>query len=149
MQEKPAFRAAFKKRRCLILADGFYEWLATPHGKQPIYICLQDERPFCLAGLWECNSKLESKPLETCTILTTAANPLVAPIHDRMPVILRADHFDQWLDPDFKDADALQNLLQPFAAQEMATRAVSRNVNKVGYNHPDCLTPTATQGELF
>ena len=149
IQEKPAFRAAFKKRRCLILADGFYEWQATPTGKQPIYIYRKDEQPFGMAGLWECNSQIGPTPMETCTVITTAANPLVAPIHDRMPVILPAEHFEQWLDSAFEDATVLQSLLQPYAAEKMSTRAVSRNVNKVGYNQADCLTPTATQGELF
>jgi putative SOS response-associated peptidase YedK len=147
--EKPAFRAAFKRRRCLVLADGFYEWLATPQGKQPMYVTLQDDRVFAMAGLWEVNQRVTEDRIESCTIITTDANPLMARIHDRMPVILPADRYDMWLDSGFQDQQALQQLLVSFPADEMQVRPVSRNVNKVGYNQPDCIEPVATQGNLF
>ncbi len=147
VREKPAFRAAFQKRRCLVLADGFYEWKATPDGKQPMYVTMRDDGPFCMAGLWESNRKLE-EPVQSCTIITTDANPLMAPIHDRMPVILRRDAWKPWLDPHFEDADWLQKQLQPCDEAQMSVRPVSRNVNKVSYNQPDCIEPVSIQAEL-
>ena len=149
VREKPAYRAAFKRRRCLVLADGFYEWINTPDGKQPMYITMKSDRPFAMAGLWEINKSLDEQPLETCTVITTSANSLVADIHDRMPVILPIDRYDMWLDPAFEDQDALQDLLEPFDESKMDARAVSKNVNKVGYNVADCINPISTQGNLF
>ncbi|MGI9517975.1 MAG: SOS response-associated peptidase [Pirellulaceae bacterium] len=147
VREKPAFRAAFQKRRCLVLADGFYEWKATPDGKQPMYVTMRDDGPFCMAGLWESNRKLD-EPVQSCTIITTDANPLMAPIHDRMPVILPRDAWESWLDPGFEDADWLEKQLQPCDSDQMSVRPVSRNVNKVAYNQPDCIEPVAIQAEL-
>ena len=149
VHEKPAFRSAFKKRRCLILADGFYEWLSTPDGKQPMYVTMHDDRPFCMAGLWETNKQIDDEKIESCTIITTSANPLMTPIHDRMPVILQEDRYNMWLDPAFEDREALQDLLAPFDDTQMAVRPVSRNVNKVSHNAADCIDPVATQGNLF
>lgn len=149
VSEKPAFRAAFKRRRCLVIADGFYEWLTTPDGKQPMYMTMKDDRPFAMAGLWEVNKRVADEKIESCTVITTNANPLLAPIHDRMPVILPPEHFEMWLDPAFKDSDQLQELLQPFDDQEMAARPVAKNVNKVAYNQPDCIDEIAVQGDLF
>lgn len=148
VREKPAFRAAFKRRRCLVLADGFYEWLKTSDGKQPMYITMKDDHLFAMAGLWEVNKKIEDQKIETCTVITTSANPLVASIHDRMPVILPENRYDIWLDTSFEDQDALQDLLEPFDADQMIARPVSKNVNKVSYNAPDCIEPIATQGQL-
>ena len=149
VSEKPAFRAAFKRRRCLVIADGFYEWLTTPDGKQPMYVTMKDDRPFAMAGLWEVNKKATDEKIESCTVITTSANPLMLPIHDRMPVILPPERFEMWLDPGFENADALQELLQPFDENKMTVRPVAKNVNKVAYNQSDCIDEIAVQGDLF
>ena len=149
VHEKPAFRAAFKRRRCLVIADGFYEWLSTPEGKQPMYITMKDNRPFAMAGLWEVNKKATDEKIESCTVITTSANPLMAPIHDRMPVILPAERFAMWLDTGFENREALQGLLQPLDEHKMFARPVAKNVNKVGYNAADCIDEIAVQGDLF
>jgi putative SOS response-associated peptidase YedK len=117
--EKPSFRAAFKYRRCLIPADGFYEWQRQERKKQPFYFHLQDHRPFAFAGLWEHWQSPDGSEIETCTILTTTANELLEPIHDRMPVILPAENYTIWLDPDLQTAKPLQPLLRPYPAVEM------------------------------
>lgn len=145
--EKPAFRAAFKSRRCLIPADGYYEWQKTGARKQPYFIRLQDDRPFALAGLWERWSGSEGDPpLETCTIITTAANGTTASIHDRMPAILAQDDYSLWLDPDLQDRPALEQLLRPFDAQPMCAIAVSTHVNNVRHDDARCV---AAQPPLF
>jgi putative SOS response-associated peptidase YedK len=108
--EKPAFRAAFKKRRCLILADGYYEWTGKPGKKQPWHFHLPNDAPFAFAGLWECWKPEGGDPIETCTIVTTAANEFSSKYHDRMPVIVEADDFSQWLDPSSQPADLLPML---------------------------------------
>jgi len=150
VHEKPAYRSAFKRRRCLVLADGFYEWLTTADGKkQPMYVTMKNDQPFAMAGLWEVNTRVAAEPIETCTVITTSANRLMEPIHDRMPVILSNEQHEMWLDPTFQNYDALQNQLQPFSADQMTARAVARNVNKVGYNLPDAIQPIDTQGQLF
>ncbi|PSB54255.1 hypothetical protein C7B61_22460, partial [filamentous cyanobacterium CCP1] len=99
LAEKPSFRAAFKRRRCLIVADGFYEWHRTPEGKQPYYFHLQDHQPFAFGGLWEHWENGNGDVIESCAIITTAANEVLSPIHDRMPVILEPKGYDLWLDP--------------------------------------------------
>ncbi len=147
IHEKPAFRAAFKKRRCLILADGFYEWKKTDEGKQPVYIHLRDDQPYCYAGLWEFNDKT-GPPVETCTIVTTSPNELLETIHDRMPVILPRSQYDVWLNPQFEDLDYLQSLLQPYPADEMEAWPVSAQVNKPSFNRPECIEPVARQQGL-
>ncbi|MGV3486650.1 MAG: SOS response-associated peptidase [Planctomycetaceae bacterium] len=125
VHEKPSFRAAFAKRRCLIPADGYYEWVKTEHGKQPMLIEREGSKPFCFAGLWELCFHLPverdgqvdpQRPLATCTILTTAANHAMRPIHDRMPVVIEPEHYARWLDPEFSQPKALQELL--LAAEE-------------------------------
>lgn len=135
---KPSFRSAFKHRRCLIPTNGFYEWqpLGGSKKKQPYFIGLQNDDPFTLAGLWERWESPEGDILETCTILTTTANELVSPIHDRMPVILQTQDYDQWLDPNFKQADKLQGLLKPYPAAAMQAYPVSiqRMSEKVSAN---------------
>ncbi len=107
---KPSFRAAFKSRRCLVLADGFFEWKKIGKEKQPYYITQVDDGPFCMAGLWESWKDKQSDsglaaPVETCTILTTEANSMMAPLHDRMPVILDRDQYSFWLDSSFQDKE--------------------------------------------
>ncbi len=128
--EKPAFRAAFKKRRCLILADGFFEWVKGEDGKTPHFIYMKSREPFAMAGLWErWSDGVSDKPLETCTILTTDPNDMMGELHNRMPVILHRDDFADWLSPGNDDVEALRALLVPFTAEPMAHHAVSRNVN--------------------
>lgn len=138
--EKPAFRNAFKKRRCLILADGFYEWQKTGKTKQPYFIQLQGGRPFCFAGLWERWSKGE-QPVESCTILTTEANRLMSTLHDRMPVIISPENYDLWLDVAVQEPERLQPLLSPYPDAEMIARPVSTLVNSPKNNSPECVAP--------
>ena len=140
--EKPAFRDSFQKRRCLIPADGFYEWQRLPKGKLPHYIYRADSKPLALAGLWASWKDPESGEwVRTCTILTGSPNPLVADIHDRMPVILPESAWADWLDRDNKDRGYLESLLTPFPEEEMAEHPVSTLVNKVANNYADCIQP--------
>ncbi|MCU0522573.1 MAG: SOS response-associated peptidase [Anaerolineae bacterium] len=135
--EKPAFRAAYRRRRCLILADGFYEWQAGPNSrtKTPMYIRLASGEPFAFAGLWEV-WRPDDTPLVSCTILTTEPNSLMAPIHNRMPVILPRTAYDRWLDPAEVRSGALRDLLVPYAAEEMTAYPVSRLVNSPSNDTP-------------
>ncbi|MFQ4137998.1 SOS response-associated peptidase [Nodosilinea sp. PGN35] len=142
--EKPSFRAAFKRRRCLILADGFYEWetVAGQKTKQPHYIFLKDHSPFAFAGLWEhWSDPASGGELQTCTILTTAPNELMESIHNRMPVILAPQDYGAWLDPDFYQPQALQDMLRPYDTEAMDRYPVSTVVNKPQHDLPDCLEP--------
>jgi putative SOS response-associated peptidase YedK len=139
---KPSFRRAFRERRCLIPADGFYEWQRTNGAKQPYYIHMEDGRPFAFAGLWESWSKGGEGEVRTCTILTTGANALVGEVHDRMPVILAHDAYDVWLDP-ASERDELTGLLAPYPGDEMEAYPVSRFVNSPSNNDPRCIEPAA------
>ncbi|MFN2251202.1 MAG: SOS response-associated peptidase, partial [Anaerolineae bacterium] len=126
--EKPAFRAAFKRRRCLIPADGFYEWQKRDGAKQPYYFRLVEERPMALAGLWEHWESGDGSVVESCTIITTTANDLVLPVHGRMPAILpEADH-ELWLDPAVDDRGALEAVLGPYDATAMTVGQCLENV---------------------
>lgn len=131
LAEKPAFRAAFKKRRCLVLADGFYEWQKTATGKQPQRITLATGEPFAMAGLWETWDAPDGRLLRTFTIVTGEPNTLVDPIHNRMPVILRPEHEAIWLDNDAEPA-IWRDILRPYPAELMTAYPVSRRVNFVG-----------------
>ena len=137
--EKPSFRAALRQRRCLIPADGFYEWQAREGGKQPYHITMADGGLFAMAGLYERWKSPEGSWLESCTILTTEANELMRSLHDRMPVILPPEHYDLWLDPGLHDAGPLEALLVPYPAEQMAAAPVSRGVNHVGNDGPELL----------
>lgn len=139
--EKPAFRTALRQRRCLIPADGFYEWQVREGGKQPFHIRLVTGEPFALAGLYEHWQAPDGTWLHSCTILTTEANELMRPLHDRMPVIIAPDQHAVWLDPDLRDAGPLQALLAPYPAELMVATAVSRAVNRVGNDGPELLAP--------
>jgi putative SOS response-associated peptidase YedK len=139
--EKPSFRAAFRHRRCLIVADGFYEWQRVESGKQPHFFHLQEDQPFAFAGLWEQWESPQNEILETCTILTTEANEVLRPVHNRMPVILHSDDYDRWLDPSVDMASKLLPLLRPYPADEMASYAVSKVVNRVSSDRPECIEP--------
>ena len=136
--EKPSFRSAFKRRRCLIPSDGFYEWKREEGGKQPYYIHMQDGRPFAFAGLWES----WHDELRTCAIITTRANELVAGVHDRMPVILPRENYDAWLDPE-ADKEELVSLLRPYPGDDLETFPVSRFVNSPRNNDERCVEPAA------
>jgi putative SOS response-associated peptidase YedK len=138
--KKPAFRSAVKRRRCLVPADGFFEWQKTPAGKQPHYIRFADGRPFALAGLWERWNKGE-QPLDTFTIITTSPNDVVAALHDRMPVILPPEHYDEWLDPGPMEESRLEALLRPHPAAGMESYPVSTHVNSPQNDDPQCVLP--------
>jgi putative SOS response-associated peptidase YedK len=139
--EKPAFRTAFRRRRCLVIADGFYEWQRLDKVKQPFYFQVQ-QQPFAFAGLWEHWESSEGDTIDSCTVITTVANELLTPIHDRMPVILRTADYQLWLDPTVK-SDSLLPLLCPYDANQMSCYAVSPRVNNSRYDHPDCIEPIA------
>jgi putative SOS response-associated peptidase YedK len=139
---KPAFRSAVRQRRCLILADGFYEWQKLPDGKQPYRIRLKDGKPFAFAGLWDRWHK-EAEPVESCTILTTDANDLMRPLHDRMPVILDRTAFERWLDPTLQDPAEVQALLRPFPSEVLQAYPVSTHVNNAKNEDPACIAPLA------
>ena len=137
---KPAFRAAYRRRRCLIPADGFYEWKSSPTGKQPYYIRIDGGEVFGLAGLWE-HWEGEGNVIESCTILVTAANGLMRSVHERMPVILDAEHYASWLDVERFDAVRLAALLQPFPEERMDMYPVSPQVNSPRNDHEGCIAP--------
>jgi putative SOS response-associated peptidase YedK len=139
--EKPSFRAAFRRRRCLVVADGFYEWQKQNGGKQPYYIHLRGGRPFAIAGLWERWQGTEGSVVESCTLLTTQPNDLVRPLHNRMPVILHPQDYQLWLDPGMQQADRLKPLLRAYPPAEMAAYAVSRFVNAPRNDDPRCIEP--------
>lgn len=140
--KKPAFRNAFKKHRCLVLADGFYEWRKEPGGKQPYWIHLPDAKPFAMAGLWESwRENDDDQPLETFTILTTDAHDKIAGIHGRMPVILRREEYDAWLAVDHRDREALEAMLTAQAGEWLEYHPVSRRVNSPGNEGPENIEP--------
>jgi len=157
--DKPAYREAFRKRRCLVVADGFYEWKRLQGSKQPYFIFMEDRRPFAFAGLWERWKPREgqldkiigpARPevpmsadgcVESCSFLTTVPNELMETIHDRMPVIVPPEHWDTWLDPDLDDPEALEELLLPYPADKMRAYPVSTHVNKPGNDDPACVEP--------
>jgi putative SOS response-associated peptidase YedK len=154
--EKSAFREAFRHRRCLMVADGFYEWQKTNGKKQPYFIGMKDESPFAFAGLWELWEDPFMGPIESCALITTNANDLVRPIHDRMPVILEPKSYEKWLDPEVQDTGKLKERLVPLPAEQMKTYPVSTMVNKVENNSLECLalvkindTPAAPTKGLF
>ncbi|MFE4107660.1 SOS response-associated peptidase [Almyronema epifaneia] len=140
--EKPSFRAAFRRRRCLIVADGFYEWhrSAASKTKQPYYFQQRDRLPFAFAGLWE-QWLHQDNTITSCTLLTTTPNDLLAKVHNRMPVILAAASYDRWLDPQEQQVEALQALLTPYPATDMQGFAVGKQVNKPSHDSPNCIEP--------
>jgi putative SOS response-associated peptidase YedK len=137
--EKPSFRDAFKKRRCIIPASGFYEWAQSD--KTPMYVHLKDDEVFGFAGLWESWKSPEGEKVLTCTILTTEPNELLSNFHHRMAVILRREDYAAWLSPDPMTVDELMPLLQPYPSDEMAAYEVSKLVNSPSNDHPDCVVP--------
>ena len=139
----PAFRAAFRRRRCLVLSDGFYEWQKLERRKQPFYFRMQDGAPFAFAGLWEHWEGADGSVVQSCTLITGEPNELVRPVHDRMPVILPREHYDLWLDPTVQRVDLLQPLLRPYDADQMVAYPVGRFVNNPANDDPDCIRPLA------
>ena len=141
VRDKPSFRNAFKRHRCLIPANGFYEWQRLERGKQPYFVRMRNERLFAFAGLWDRWEGPEEGAIETCTILTTAANAVLAPIHDRMPVILPSTEYDRWLNPSLKDPDSLAFLLIPFPPEGMLAYPVNSRVNTPSTDDKGCIAP--------
>jgi putative SOS response-associated peptidase YedK len=141
--DKPSFRAAFQRRRCLVLADGFYEWRkeAGRTAKTPMYIRLKSGKPFAFAGLWETWRAPDEETVYSCNIITTEPNTLVAKIHNRMPVILEREAYDLWLDPAEQSPDRLDAWLKPFPAEQMTAYAVSRFVNNPSNDSAECIVP--------
>ncbi|CAM2814528.1 SOS response-associated peptidase [Paenibacillus sediminis] len=139
LAHKPAFKLPFERKRCIIPADSFYEWQLTAESKQPYRIGLKDGGIFSLAGLYDTWTNPDGTKLSSCTIITTSANSLMAPIHDRMPVILPQEAEDEWLRRDNHNIEALQQLLVPYPAEEMKAYPVSTLVNSVKNNSPACI----------
>jgi putative SOS response-associated peptidase YedK len=156
VEKSPAYRAAFKKRRCLIPADGFYEWKKLKSGKQPYLIKLDNKTPFAMAGLWEHWTGPDDQEIESCTIITTRANEFLAGLHDRMPVIIAPEDYDLWLDTSVTEKDLLKPLLKPYPSDKIIYYPVSSRVNKPENDDPKCIEqvdqhPDADldQGQLF
>lgn len=144
LEAKPSFRDALRSRRCIIPASGFYEWKPVGRARQPWLFRRRDEEPFGLAGLWESWRAPDGTFLESCAVITSEPNELMRPIHHRMPVMLRADQFDAWLDPRATSAEQLAPLLRPANAAEMSAVALQPRVNQVQNEGPDCLLPAGT-----
>ena len=138
--QKPSFRSAFRRSRCLIIASGFYEWQQQENGKQPFYIQQIDNLPFALAGLWSTWQSPDGETIDTCTIITTEANEIMQPIHKRMPVILKSDDYGKWLEPTVQQPELLQTLLQPYADDKLKAYPVSTLVNNPRNDSPDCIS---------
>lgn len=138
--EKPFFRDPFARNRCLLVADGWYEWRAEAGGKQPYFFRRADDRPFTIAGLWSAWSD-EAGPHPTCAILTVAPNPLAAKVHDRMPVLVAEADRHRWLDPR-TPRDEVQALCRPWAADDLVVHPVSPRMNTPRHDDPECVAPT-------
>ena len=141
---KPSFRQAFRQRRCIVVASAFYEWQKVDGKKVPYYIRMADGAPMPFAGLWEAWRSPEGQVLETCAILTTAANATVAPIHDRMPVILHPDEFGLWLDREGHEVEPLARLFAPYPADRLKAYRVSTLVNSPSHDGVECIEPFRT-----
>ncbi len=144
LPEKPAFRNALRRRRCLIPADGFYEWRKEPDGtKTPMYIQMKSGEPFAFAGLWEewHDQSGAGSQVRSCTVITTTPNELMAPLHDRMPVIVPESRQRDWLDPRERSAEELADILAPYPAEEMTAHPVSKTVNNARNEVPQCIEP--------
>jgi putative SOS response-associated peptidase YedK len=145
LAEKPAFRSAYKYHRCLIFADGFFEWQARPGSKSklPYFIRLKSGAPFAFAGLWDRWQAADGSDLLTTAIITTQPNEIMASIHNRMPVILQPDTYTQWIDTAAQTPNRLQNLLVPYPAREMDTHPVSTLVNSPANDRVECVLPVS------
>jgi putative SOS response-associated peptidase YedK len=151
LTEKPAFKDAIERRRCLVPADAFYEWKKTSKGtkivRRPFLIRMKNDEAFAFAGIWDRWKSPEGKLVLSVSILTTDANPLVRDVHDRMPVIVSREHYDVWLDPKFRDVKALEEILKPYDPREMEKLPVSDRVNSVKNDDPECASPAAEEPE--
>ena len=139
LAERPMFRTALRRRRCLILADGFYEWIRAGKARQPMRILLATGEPFAFAGLWETWTNPEGESIHSCTIITTTPNDVMRPIHDRMPVILMPEHESTWLDSSNEDASAINSFLSPYPPEIMETYPVAPLVNSHANDTPDVI----------
>jgi putative SOS response-associated peptidase YedK len=139
--EKPSFRSAFKRRRCIIPTDGFYEWRQKDGEKTPMFIHMKDQEVFGFAGLWEVWHSPDGGEIRTCSILTTEANDFMQTIHNRMPVILHKEDYNLWLSPDEEPTPVLQALMKPYSGDELTAYAVSKMVNKPSNDTPDLIQP--------
>jgi putative SOS response-associated peptidase YedK len=149
---KPAFRDALRSRRCLIPADGFYEWVRTGKVRQPYCFEVNEGKLFAFAGIWDRWKDASDKTIETCSILTTTANAVTAAVHDRMPVILDPDGYDLWLDPGMRDVRAASELLKPYDARLMRSYPISTRINHVANDDAECSRPmelAEIQNRLF
>ncbi len=143
--DKPSFRAAMRRRRCLIVADGFYEWQSIGKRRQPMFIHMRDDQPLAFAGLWESWEGAGHSSLESCTILTTTANDVVRPIHDRMPVIVAPQDYQRWLDPAVQKPEPILPLLRPYPSEAMDAYAVSTRVNSPARDEAECIERLADE----
>ena len=141
VDEKPSFKNAFKKRRCLILSDGFYEWQKTEKTKQPWYFRLPSGNSFGFAGLWEIWKSSEGQKYSSCTILTTIASESVKHVHDRMPVILQPDTISDWLNPNSHDVSQLKEILNDGKVENLTGYPVTNKMNSPSFNDPSCIEP--------
>jgi len=143
--EKPSFRGSFKHKRCLILADGFYEWKASPvkKTKTPYFIHMKDRSPFAFAGLWDAWESPDGSSIRTCTIITTEPNELMATLHNRMPVILHPRDHAKWLDASHQTPENLLTLIKPYPADVMSAHPVSTLVNKPENDSPELVVPAS------
>lgn len=141
--EKPSFRGSLKYKRCLIFADGFYEWKAQPgkKTKTPFYIHMKDRKPFAFAGLWDTWNSSDGSLIRSCTLITTEPNELMAMIHDRMPVILHPRDYAKWLEPSAQTPEQVLPLIKPYPAEEMDAYPVSALVNKASNDIPELIVP--------
>ena len=139
LHEKPSFKGSFEHKRCIILADGFYEWKRDKDQKQPLRVLMKDKKIFPIAGLWSTYTKSDGSKLYTTTIITTQANELMTDIHDRMPVILSEDNKKKWLDPHVSDLDQLKSMLKPYASSFMYAYPVSDIVNNSKNDMKECI----------
>jgi putative SOS response-associated peptidase YedK len=147
LTEKPSFRSAFQRRRCLVLADGWYEWQRSGAVKQPYYMSFEDGRPFGMAGLWErWRDPASGEPLESCCIVTTTPAAAVAHVHDRMPVIVPEEAYAEWLDARNPDTAGLARLLGPCERPDLIARAVSRRVNDARNQGADLIEQAHSAG---
>jgi putative SOS response-associated peptidase YedK len=141
--EKPSFRSAFKRRRCIIPSDGFYEWRQSGGEKTPMFIHLEGQKVFGIAGLWEVWHSPDGGEIRTCSILTTEANDFMQSIHNRMPVILPKEDYALWLSPNEEPAPVLQALMKPYEGNDLTAYAVSKMVNKPSVDAPELIQPVA------
>lgn len=146
---KPAFRSAARYRRCLIPADGFYEWKKSGRGKQPFFVRLKGDQLFALAGLWDVWQSPKGEVVETCTILTVEPNKRLATLHNRMPLILPPEAYAEWLSPNIQDFRALEKWVRPYPDDSMELLPVSSYVNSARNEGPRCLETVSSSGELF